>query len=100
MTNRDRRHFLQIVGLAPLALLAGRAIAADAPACYDPAALPLSQKSRRRSLGYLDRSVDPAKHCSLCSFFTASQPGCGTCSLLNGPVTAESVCDSFAPKAK
>ena len=98
----SRRNFLALAAGAPLALLAaGRTRAADAPACYDPAALPFSQKSQRRSLGYLEVSADPKKHCGACAFFTAAaQGGCGTCQLLSGgPVRADAVCGSFAAKA-
>lgn len=96
-----RRRFLALAaGSVPLALLAAGGARAQAPACYDPAALPLSQKNRRRSLGYVEASSEPAKHCSACSFFTAGETGCGTCGLLAGPVNAGAVCSSFAPRAK
>ncbi|MET0588651.1 MAG: high-potential iron-sulfur protein [Novosphingobium sp.] len=86
--------------MTPLALAAGRSIAAEPAACYDPAALPLSQKNRRRSLGYIDASADPKKHCGVCAFFAAGQGSCGTCQLLTGgPVNSGGVCNSFAPKA-
>jgi hypothetical protein len=97
----DRRSFLALtVGSVPLALLVAGGAKAQAPTCYDPAALPLSQKNRRRSLGYAEASSDPARHCSACSFFTAGDAGCGTCGLLGGPVNAGGVCSSFAPRAK
>jgi hypothetical protein len=99
----SRRHFLALAAGAPLALLAaGRVRAADAPACYDPAGLPFSQKNRRRSLGYVEVSADADKRCGACAFFTATaQGGCGTCELLGGgPVRADAVCTSFAAKAR
>lgn len=98
--NQSRRNFVIFAGLAPVALVAGRAFAAEPAVCYDPATLPLSQKNRRRSLGYVDASADPKKHCGGCAFFTATQGSCGTCQLLTGgPVNAGGVCNSFAPKA-
>jgi hypothetical protein len=96
-----RRRFLALTAAgAPLAVLglASARAQTPAPACYDPAALPLAQKSQRRSLGYVDASTDAAKHCSACAFFMASTAGCGKCQLLNGPVNAGGVCTSFAPK--
>ena len=97
----DRRSFLALAaGCVPLALLVAGGAQALAPACYDPATLPLNQKNRRRSLGYVEASSDPARHCSACSFFTAGTAGCGTCGLLSGPVNAGAVCSSFAPRAK
>jgi hypothetical protein len=100
--TRSRRDFLGLAAGAPMAMFfAGAARAADAPVCYDPATLPFSQKSQRRSLGYVEVSADPNKHCGACAFFTASaQGGCGTCQLLGGAaVRGDAVCSSFAPKA-
>ncbi|MBV1686720.1 high-potential iron-sulfur protein [Novosphingobium sp. G106] len=94
----SRRSFLAAAALAPLAL-AGKA-SAEPAVCYDPNALPLSQRSRRRALGYVDASPDPAKQCGRCSFFTAAAPGCGTCTMLSGgAVNGGSVCNSFARKS-
>ena len=100
MTN-SRRKFLAMAAASPLVLLAGSdALAQAAPACFDPESLPFSQKSRRRSVGYTEPSTDPAKHCGLCAFFTASRIGCGTCTILGaGPVSATAVCSSFAAKS-
>lgn len=95
-----RRRFLTLAALgAPLAMLG--AGAARAAACYDPAALPLSQKNRRRSLGYVEAATDAARRCQGCAFFTAAaEAGCGTCGLLAGPVNAGASCNSFAPRGK
>ncbi|KPH63648.1 high-potential iron-sulfur protein [Novosphingobium sp. ST904] len=102
----SRREFLgralTFASLAAAGLVASGGALAQPPAgsCYDPAALPFSQKSRRRALGYLDASADPARRCGSCAFFTAAAPGCGTCQMLSGgPVNAGAVCNSFAPKA-
>lgn len=95
----DRRRFLAFaVAAAPLAGLSIGSARAQTAACYDPAALPLSQKNRRRSLGYVEASAEPAKRCGGCAFFTAGTAGCGTCALLNGPVNIGAVCSSFAPR--
>ena len=98
-----RRDFLVLAAASPLGLLTPAVSrAADAPTCYDPATLPFSQKSLRRSVGYVEASPDPKKHCGACAFFTAApQSGCGTCQLLSGgAVNAGSVCNSFAPKVQ
>lgn len=96
----SRRRFMGLAATASLGVLGTRVLAdGAAPACYDPAGLPLSQKSRRRSLEYVDASADPARHCGVCSFFTAAAPGCGTCTILGGgPVSAAGVCSSFAAR--
>jgi hypothetical protein len=99
----DRRRFLTFaVAGVPLVAVAGRSAGAlaQAAACYDSASLPLSQKNRRRSLGYVEASTDPARRCTGCAFFTASGEGCGTCALLSGPVNAGGLCNSFAPRGK
>lgn len=100
--DNSRRQFLALAGLAPLALMAARqARASDVGACYDPAALSLSQKRQRRAIGYVEPGTEAGKTCGACAFFTAATAaGCGTCALLSGgPVTALAVCASFAPKA-
>lgn len=95
----SRRSFLAVTTLAPCVFLAGGSAAAQTAACYDPAKLALSQKSMRRSLGYVEASSDPNKRCSLCAFFTGTQAGCGNCALLSGnPVNADGLCTSFAAK--
>lgn len=98
--NDTRRTILKLAALSPF-LAAGVAAAADAgaPVCFDPQSLTLSQKSRRRAVGYVEPSAEPAKHCSACAFFSATQSGCGTCAILAGPVSGGAVCTSFAPKA-
>ena len=95
----DRRRFLNI------AVLAGAATAAAttgsnalAAVCYDPATLPLSQKNRRRSLGYLEAASDPSRRCGGCAFFTAAEKGCGQCAMLNAAVNVGASCNSFVQR--
>lgn len=97
--EKSRRNFMGLLALAPVSVLfAGRAMAADS-VCYDPQTLPLSQKNRRRSVGYVSASSDAKRQCSLCVFFTPGQGACGNCQMLSGgPVEAGGVCNSFAPK--
>lgn len=86
------------VALTPLALGAATGARAQT-ACYDPARLPLSQRSLRRSLNYVEASPDSARRCGLCAFFTATAEGCGTCTMLSGnAVQTAALCDAFAPK--
>lgn len=98
----SRRNFLGLAAAAPFAVLAAASARAADAACYDPATLPFSQKSRRRSLGYLEVATDPGKRCGGCAFFTAAAPAsCGACQLLGGTrVNAGAVCNSFAAKAR
>ena len=101
----SRREFLSLAGKAglgasaALALLPAVSARAGEAACYDPASLPLSQRTRRRSLAYTDLSGDSARRCGLCAFFTGTTEGCGTCQMLTGgTVSAAGVCSSFAPR--
>lgn len=98
--NKTRRELLGWAGIASLGLISTSAWGqGGTSACYDPAALPLSQKNRRRALSYTDTSPDPKKRCAGCAFFTGTKEGCGTCQMLSGaPVDAGGVCTSFAPR--
>ena len=98
--NNGRRRFLALAGIAPLAVLGAGSALAHSVTCYSPETLTLSQKDRRRSLGFMDVAADPKRRCGGCSFFTAGQGNCGTCQMLiSGAVTNASSCASFAPKA-
>jgi len=93
-----RRRLAAALALAPLGV-AGLATAARAQACYDPATLAFSLRSRRRTLGFVEVSPDPAKTCKGCEFFAASAGSCGACKLMTGgPVTAGGVCNSWAAR--
>jgi hypothetical protein len=103
MVNIARRKLLALTATAaPLLLFAigSPARAAETAACFDLDAMPATQKSMRRSLGFKIESPDPQKHCGTCTFFTAAAGDCGKCALLNGgAVAAVNVCDSWAAKS-
>lgn len=97
--DTTRRRFLALAGMAPVAWLAADSARAADAVCYDPATLPLSQKNRRRSIGYVEASADATRRCAGCAFFTATAGTCGTCQMLSGgAVKAGAVCNSFAPR--
>lgn len=92
-----RRALLMLAITASAAAYA--ATAAAQAACVDLDALPSSQKSMRKSLGFRMVSEDPKRHCSGCAFFTAAAGDCGKCGLLSGgPVPADGRCDSWAAR--
>jgi hypothetical protein len=100
--NNSRRDFLAR-GLVLATLAVPGTAMAQAAICADPVSLPLSQKNRRRAVGYSEPSADAARQCGLCTFFTGgSIPGkasCGTCAMLGGgPVSTLGVCTSFTAK--
>ena len=69
---------------------------AQSSICYDPDSLTLSQKSRRKSLGYVETAESSERSCAHCMFYTSDNSDCGQCQLLGGPVRAAAVCTSFA----
>src|SRR5437867_1427934 len=105
--DSGRRGFFALAAVSPLVLLGlmsraatAQAPAAAAPACFDLNALPMSQKSIRKSLGFQMHFTDPNKRCGTCNFFTPGTGECGKCQIFdNGPTTANSVCSSWAKKA-
>ena len=68
--------------------------------CVDPDHLTDAEKSMRASLAYSDKSPDPAKQCRGCTYFTsaADSAACGTCQILNGPVSVTGHCTSWSAK--
>lgn len=91
----------RLFAAVPFALLAFGRRADAADACVDLDALPPGQKNLRTALAYQIVSPDPNKQCGTCSFYTAAAGVCGKCKLFaDGPVAANSVCKSWAPKPK
>ncbi len=108
MSFGSRRSFLALglkvsaAGVAAAALNAcGSKPAADTAVCADVAGLTASEQSLRASMKYVEKSPDPAKTCSGCSFFTAGEgaAACGTCEMYTGgPANPGGHCDSWAAK--
>lgn len=99
MTMSTRRGFVALMSAFVATSLFDRAAAQAPAACSDPATIPLSQRNRRRALGYASPSTDPQKHCGICAFFTPASGSCGTCQMLSGgAVETTAVCTSFAKK--
>ena len=97
--DKNRRQFLAIAGLVPIIAITAKAASAAEPVCYDPAAIPLTQRNRRRAISFVEQSSDPARRCGVCAFFHAQTGECGTCDMLGrGQVTARGVCTAFAKK--
>lgn len=50
---------------------------------------------------YVEKSVQPGKHCALCQLFTPGTGGRGKCALFQqGTVNQNGYCTSFSPKAQ
>jgi hypothetical protein len=87
-----------MAAFVPVAVLATARLNATDARCYDPAGMPLSQRSRRRTIGYIDKTSGTSKRCGTCGFFKKTAGDCGSCDLLSGgPVSTGAVCNSYAP---
>ncbi|MCB2076272.1 MAG: high-potential iron-sulfur protein [Novosphingobium sp.] len=92
----DRRSLLAIGLLAPFVLTH---TAKAQTTCVG--SLSMSDRNRRRALGYVEASKSRDRRCGLCTFFTATEGACGTCQMLSGqPVDAAAVCNSFVVKGQ
>jgi hypothetical protein len=98
--NVNRRRFLRFAAIAGATSAAAITGAAQAAQCYDAATLPLSQKNRRRSLGYVEVTADQSRGCAGCAFFTSADAGCGKCAMLNSIVAPGASCNSFVARPK
>ena len=69
--------------------------------CAKPSALSDAEKQQRKLDNYTEKSPDPGKTCSRCTFFTAGAQAtaCGKCALFNGPANPKGHCDDWAPRA-
>lgn len=90
----DRRDALRLILGSGMLFWSGVSLA---DTCFDPARLP--NAGMRRSLNFQAVSGDPKKSCAGCAFFTRAASGdCGKCGIFGGPVSVQSVCDSWAKK--
>ena len=68
-----------------------------ASACSDPGLQSAGEAQLRVTLGYVERAPESSKQCSGCQFFKAnSERDCGRCEILNGAVSRQGVCNSWA----
>ncbi len=69
-----------------------------ATGCTDVSGLTDAEVLLRTSLQYVDETPDADKTCEGCALFVApeSGAGCGTCTLIKGPIAAAGYCTSWA----
>lgn len=97
----SRRQLLSCALGVPVTALLGASgvMAAERAVCVDPEDLTPSEASLRRSLSYTDAAPQPDETCADCGFFSAADPSCGTCKLLNGgAVSARGHCTSWSAR--
>jgi hypothetical protein len=97
-----RRRLLRSAALLSLASLAGPALEGcrDSDAlCADPELLSRGEEHMRRTLEYIERAPAGTQQCSGCQFFSARGEGdCGHCEILNGAVSRQGRCSSWAAR--
>jgi hypothetical protein len=54
--------------------------------------------SLRKSLHYVESSLDPAQRCSACSFFSDPKGECGSCMIFGAPANINGHCDSWSAR--
>lgn len=89
---------LAIVGSVPMALAGCSKKPLE---CTDVSALGTADKQLRETLEYQDQSpMGQDKNCLNCEFFKrGDRNGCGTCTLIKGPINPGGYCNSWAAKA-
>lgn len=68
--------------------------------CNDYSKVSASEIKKRESLGYVESTPIPDKHCSNCQLYIPAKEGqnCGGCILFKGPVFEEGYCTYWAPQ--
>jgi hypothetical protein len=103
MQNSDpacSRRRLLVIAPAALAALAVGCAKKEPESCDSTMGLTQEEIKTRKSLGYADRSKDPAKHCIECEQYLPppEKDECGTCKVMKGPVHTQGSCNVFTPK--
>jgi High potential iron-sulfur protein len=97
MSAFSRRSFLagavQTLPIVALAAAVPRQSAAATQACVKP-----ESDALRRALEYTDPAPDARQSCAQCGFFTGDKPPCGTCALIQGPVSSSAHCHSWSDR--
>jgi hypothetical protein len=68
--------------------------------CVNLSALSPTEVKQRKLDNYTEKSSDPDKTCSGCTFFTPSAKGagCGQCLIFNGPANPNGRCDDWTAR--
>jgi hypothetical protein len=68
--------------------------------CVNLSALSPGETKRRKLENYTEKSSDPGKTCSGCTFFTrgVKAAACGQCQIFNGPANPNGRCDDWTAR--
>lgn len=70
------------------------------PDCSDVSALSDAEKKTRTQLKYVEQSTEPGKTCANCQLFTPAEgSGCGSCTVVKGPINPAGHCTSWVKKS-
>ncbi len=96
----SRRRLLVLAPAALAALSLGACAKKEPDSCDSTMGLTQEEIKTRTTLGYRDRSGDPAKHCIDCEQYLPppEKDECGTCKVLKGTVHSQGSCNVFTPK--
>jgi hypothetical protein len=96
----SRRRLLVIAPAALAAFAVGACAKKEPESCDSTLGLTQVEINMRKSLGYLDRSKDPNKHCIDCEQYLPppEKDECGSCKVMKGPVHTKGSCNVFTPK--
>ena len=95
-----RRQLLQRGGLIAAAPLLHACDTAVTALCADPEFLSRGEEQMRKTLRYTERSDNAGQTCNSCQFFSAGADRlCGDCQILNGWVSEQGYCTSWALRA-
>lgn len=95
------RRTLTVLGASALAptLLAACGGDDDALSCQDTSGLTAPQIATRQGQSYTDSATNAAETCNTCNFFTAGQEGCGSCSVIQGPIHPDGYCNLWVVRS-
>lgn len=82
--------YTSLIAVLPLFASATRA---------DPSCVESTSESLRMSMLYQDPAANSEVSCQTCGYFTAHEEGgCGSCTLMSGPVSRTAHCEGWGPK--
>ena len=101
----SRRQFIAAagaaLGLGPALAACGGGGPSQASQCAGYSSLSPSDIQQRQTLGYVDKTPEPAQVCDNCRLYNTPEGGeaCGGCQLFAGPVLPKGWCRSWAAMA-
>ena len=104
MKKLSRRDFLERAAVLGAGLTVGTLLVGcksggggDALSCTDTAGMAEADIATRNAMAYVDASTTDGQDCANCALFTADAGGgCGTCTVVRGPINPAGWCNVWA----